>query len=189
MSPQFKAQARAEEADLLRKLEAVRAVLRAYGEAPLSEAPAPEKAPGRPALASPPATSANKEKKPLEGFSPYGADVVRAAIKVVKERPGGPVATRDMVAAIEAMGQEIRGVDKVNALSALLARSADLTNHGRRGWTLSPALEAIAEADRALEFVASAALVPPPTPTPSAIVDRWRLLAERAVNEVAEVDK
>jgi len=135
MTPDIIAQMKAEQADLRRKLEAIQAVLAAYGVTDTA-APATTARTGA-LLATTSKVPPLRERVPLSRFSEYGAQVVNAALHVVQARSSGPVLTRDLVAEIEKMGIEIRGNDKVNALSALLARSADLVSHGRRGWTAS----------------------------------------------------
>lgn len=130
-------QMQAEEADLIKKLEAVRAFLIAYGAAPKPVAVADRPVATKAAQTLPTAKSTHsRDRVPLERFTEYGAGVVRAAIESVRNEPSRPVMTRRLVELIEARGVEVRGVDKVNALSALLARSMDLKSIGRRGWTL-----------------------------------------------------
>jgi hypothetical protein len=134
MTPEIIAQLKAEQADLRCKLAALDAVIGAYGQPPgRPHEPKPEAkyamADARP--------SATREQMPLERFSSYGQSVIRAAMMVVNPFDGPPTPTKDLVELIESRGQEIRGTDKPNALSSLLARSADLINHGRRGWTLA----------------------------------------------------
>ena len=120
-------QMRAEEADLMRKLDAVRAFLAAYGEpAASSTKQAPPKKPG----------GGSRGKVGLDGFGEYGRATVIEAMKFISKHDH-PVITRRIVEAMTARGYEIRGNDPVNALSALLARCADVISHGRSGWTLA----------------------------------------------------
>ncbi len=141
-------QLRAEEADLLRKLEAVRGVLRAYGEMRSVqdntrsdvELAGPKHSAAR--------TEGNRERVGLERFSEYGRQIVSAAIDAITDAATDvPIPTRMLVDMIEARGLSIRGEDKNNALSALLARSIHVRSNGRRGWTLvsDPSAEALKE--------------------------------------------
>ncbi|MGA0532102.1 hypothetical protein [Hansschlegelia sp. KR7-227] len=129
-------QMKAEEADLMRKLDAVRAFLAAYG-VQNGRAPSGERNMPKPAIVPATRPASVRDRVPLDRFTEYGREVVKAAITAVKKETVRPVLTRRLVELIEAEGVEIRGVDKVNALSALLARSIDLTSIGRRGWTLA----------------------------------------------------
>ncbi|RQW44104.1 hypothetical protein [Novosphingobium sp. LASN5T] len=136
---------RREEADLTQKLEALRMILRAYGaDAPiaaLSAAPtivAPTiEVPNGPVAAATLTPKTGREKVSLDRFGDYGRSVVQAAIDECRSHLGRPIASRDMVTLVERRGIEVRGNDKVNAISALLARSIDLKPNGRKGWTLS----------------------------------------------------
>src|SRR5690606_10300635 len=56
----------------------------------------------------------------------------------------GLMKTRELVEFVEAMGHEISGQNKVNALGALLARSADIVGHGKSGWSLADREKALA---------------------------------------------
>jgi len=58
--------------------------------------------------------------------------------------------TRDLVTFIEAAGHDISGENKVNALGALLARSADIVGHGKSGWELADREKALAIINRYL---------------------------------------
>lgn len=116
-----------EEADLARKLKAVREFLAAYGPGSTAEVN------GTPAKKSP---SGRREKVGITGFGTYGRRVIAEAMRSLATT-SQPVKTRDLVPAIEAMGVTITGENKINALGALLARSADITSHGKQGWTLA----------------------------------------------------
>lgn len=134
-----------EEAELSRKLEAVRSLLSAYGI--LRVVPLPNGLISAPTASAPPrgradmhsrgVANSGREKVPLERFGDYGRTVVQAAIDECRSHLGSPIASRDMVTLVEQKGIEVRGNDKVNAISALLARSIDLKPNGRKGWTLS----------------------------------------------------
>lgn len=125
---------RREEAELLRKLEAVRGLLRAYGASPEAASLA---RPSSDTVPVPKNHGRGREKMSIERFSDYGRSVVRAAIDECISHLGSPIASREMVALVEKRGIEVRGEDKANAISALLARSIDLKPNGRKGWTLS----------------------------------------------------
>jgi hypothetical protein len=135
MTPDFIIQMRAEKADLQRKLEAIDAVIAAY----CAEEPAVDEAPQRPSIRvlPRPLSLASRERLPLARFSDYGQSVIRAAMNMLPASNGTPVPTRELLEVLEVLEVEVRGNDKANALSALLSRSADLMNHGRRGWTLA----------------------------------------------------
>jgi hypothetical protein len=90
---------RAEEADLLKKLEAVRAFLSAYagGESPPSSKGASRQARG-----------SSREKVEIEGFGGYGRKVVAEAMRMLL-CANHPIRTSELIAPIEAMGVEITG--------------------------------------------------------------------------------
>jgi hypothetical protein len=131
-------QLKTEEADLLRKLEAVRGVLRAYGALTPDGDGKPAAVPHVPTANIPALKSeGGRERVGLDRFSEYGRQIVQAAIDAIKGDGGSaPIRTKLLVEMIEAQGLTIRGEDKGNALSALLARSIDVRSNGRRGWTL-----------------------------------------------------
>lgn len=117
---------RAEESDLVRKLEAVRHFLAAYA-GPVASASTP------PAQKRASRGSAERADK----FGGYGMGVIDAVASVLPGPSKNPLMTRDIIAKLEASGVAIRGKNKVNALSALLARSSRIKGHGRSGWTLA----------------------------------------------------
>ena len=127
-------QMRAEEADLVRKLEAVRVFLAAYGEAPKGgDSTAPKTTRSAPRSKNVPITS-------------YQADTrtsVALSLMIMATSPG-LVKTADLVKGVEAMGHEISGSNKVNALGALLARSEDVEGRGKSGWTVYDREKALA---------------------------------------------
>ena len=130
------AQLKAEEADLERKLKAVRQVLAVYGAAPATPAGASSSSPPTPSPTR--AATGKRERVGLDRFSEYGRAVVEAAIQVIlHDGSGRPIPTRELLESIQQRGIEVRGEDKTNALSALLARSVDVRPNGRRGWTLA----------------------------------------------------
>lgn len=119
-------QMRKEEADLMRKLRAVRDFLSAYGETPANEikvVPASFTA------------SVNREKVTIEGYTPYGQKVVATAMAKLLTS-GEPIRTRQLLEYVNEAGIEVSGKEPVNALGALLYRSADIVSHGKAGWTL-----------------------------------------------------
>lgn len=115
---------RGEEADLVRKLAAVRQFLSVYGEAPVSGSTTPNRL-------------ARSFVDRIDKFGSYGKAVIDAAVALLPADGLRPVPTRELVDHIEFRGVEIRGENKVNALSALLARSSQIKGHGRSGWTLA----------------------------------------------------
>ena len=126
---------RAEEAELISKLEAIRSVLIVYGADVKTGASfsAPHIAKQASALLE---GNTARVRAPLDRFSAYGANVIRTAMRCIEEHPIVPVPTRLLVDLIQERGVEIRGEDKVNALSALLARCLEVKSNGRRGWTI-----------------------------------------------------
>jgi hypothetical protein len=130
MSPEFIAAARAEEAELVKKLEAVRGLLSAYGAGDTG-------APVAPAVPVAKPKTTEWAARPKDKFTPYGQDIVDRAIAVVRAAPELPIKTKAIADVMLADGVEIRGNDPANALGALLARSSALQSLGKRGWTLT----------------------------------------------------
>jgi hypothetical protein len=128
------ARMKAEEADLVRKLEAIRAFLRAYIPEQATSGSPKSIQPHQPATVG---RATERERVGLDRFTSYGRDVITAVIRIISDCGPQPVPTRDLVKRLELEGVEIRGADKGNALSALLARSIDVRSNGRRGWTLT----------------------------------------------------
>ena len=119
-------QMRAEEADLVRKLQAVRDFLAAYGEAPKGGDSGAPKATRN---------SARSKSVPITSYQDDTRTSVALSLMIMATSPG-LVKTAELVKGVEAMGHEIGGANKVNALGALLARSEDVEGHGKRGWTV-----------------------------------------------------
>ena len=139
MSPEFIAAAKAEESDLLKKLEALRALLAAYDMPPAQvEAKPKPKAekPSAPPAAVRQAKSGSAERA-MDKFTPYGRAVVAAAVNVARASPRLPIKTREITEILLENGVEIRGNDPVNALGAMLHRCSSLRSLGKRGWTLA----------------------------------------------------
>lgn len=128
---------REEEADLVRKLQAVRDFLAAYGEAPITR---PQPAAGRAR-----AEGGTRPKVEIDSFTAQTRNSVVLAIQALTTTTG-LMKTSELVQYVEAMGHTISGENKVNALGALLSRSADLIGHGKSGWEL-------ADREKALEIV------------------------------------
>lgn len=121
-------QMREEEADLVRKLQAVRDFLHAYGEAPSDVGVTGTS--GRAKSAS-----GSREKVEITSFTEQTRTSVVLAMMCMAA-DGKLKKTRELVEFIEAMGHEVSGKNPVNALGALLARSADIEGHGKSGWSL-----------------------------------------------------
>lgn len=121
------AQMRREEADLNRKLKAVRDFLAAYGEGP-QESPVAV----RPRAASIPPV---REKVEITSFTEQTRTSVVLAMQCMAV-DGRLKKTRELVQFIQAMGHKVSGNNPVNALGALLARSIDVEGHGKSGWSL-----------------------------------------------------
>ncbi|MBH0112386.1 hypothetical protein I5E68_05380 [Novosphingobium sp. YJ-S2-02] len=130
---------KAEEADLLRKLEAVRAMLSAYGEAAQEQnnPPALRLGPSRDGHLSPATSKPQPVRGPVEIDDYTEATRKSVVLSILALYINGcMLKTRDLVAFVESMGHEVNGKNKVNALGALLSRSADVQAHGKSGWTL-----------------------------------------------------
>lgn len=122
-------QMRTEEADLSRKLQAVRDFLAAYGEQPKDAESGDIAAPKRGGGA------ARSKNVPITSYTENTRTSVALSLMVMATSEG-LVKTADLVERIEAIGHEISGSNKVNALGALLARSEDVEGHGKSGWTV-----------------------------------------------------
>jgi len=121
-----------EERTLQTKLDAVRRMLAVYRRGNDSVPPNPTfPQPPQPPPAPPRAALSLR----VDRFGSYGLAVVEKSIAILPDATGSPVMTRDLVDRLEREGMEVRGADKVNALSAILARSSRVKAHGRRGWT------------------------------------------------------
>ena len=71
----------------------------------------------------------------MDKFGPYGQRIVDFADRFLPGSDSNPVPTRDLVQYMEESGITITGNNKVNSLSALLARSTKMKGWGRAGWT------------------------------------------------------
>lgn len=128
---------RDEEADLVRKLQAVRDFLTVYGGGitqPAKQVSAKTESGGRP-------------KAEIDSFTMQTRNSVVLALQALTVAPG-LMKTSELVQFIESMGHTINGDNKVNALGALLARSADVIGHGKSGWEL-------ADREKAIQIVAN----------------------------------
>lgn len=137
MDADIVARMRSEEADLARKLQAVRDFLAAYGEAPASSP--------RQSVVSLRGDSGSRPKVAIDSFTAQTKTSVVLSIMALTQSDG-LMKTSELVEFVEARGHQISGENKVNALGALLARSADVIGHGKSGWEL-------ADRERALEIV------------------------------------
>ena len=115
----------AEREDLLRKLDAVEKFLAVYGRDGAKPV-------ARPSVKR---VLARSFADRIDKFGVYGQSVINGALKHLPSVDGEPVLTRDLVTMLDDEGIAIRGENKVNALSALLARSSQIKGHGRNGWT------------------------------------------------------
>lgn len=129
MDDDFIARLDAEEAALEAKLAAVRHMKAVYGAAPRSGNLSPSVR-----SSTPRATRSQADR--LDKFGSYGQQVIDAAMEILPGEDGTPMATRVVLEKLEFRGVEVRGANKINALSALLARSTKIKGHGRSGWTL-----------------------------------------------------
>lgn len=137
MDADIVARMRSEEADLARKLQAVRDFLAAYGEAPAN--------PSRQSTAGLRVEPGSRPKVGIDSFTAQTRTSVVLSMMALTQT-NGLMKTSELVEFVESMGHQISGENKVNALGALLARSADLIGHGKSGWEL-------ADRERALEIV------------------------------------
>lgn len=130
---------RDEEADLSRKLQAVRDFLSVYGESP--QVPA-----SRPVVGSR-SESGARPKVEIDAFTKQTRTSVVLALQALTTTTS-LMKTSELVRIIEAQGYTINGDNKINALGALLSRSADVIGHGKSGWEL-------ADREKALQIVSS----------------------------------
>jgi hypothetical protein len=124
----------AEEADLERKLEAVRLMKAAYGVGSGVTTVAPLAV----ERAKPVARKSRDLSDRMDKFGLYGQHIIDSALLMLPGADHNPLPTRNLVTMLETIGVDIRGENKVNALSALLARSTKIKGHGRSGCWQSP---------------------------------------------------
>jgi len=122
---------RREREDLARKLRAVDAFLAAYDAGDVAA-----QTTGSPHSRQKTNSRMSREKVGVDGFGEYGRGIVANAMKRLLESPH-PARTREIVDYIESIGIEISGENKINAVGAMLARSADIVSHGKKGWTVA----------------------------------------------------
>jgi len=129
---------RAEEADLVKKLGAIRSVLAVYDPAPAApvSARAKEEAGDDPgtALAREVVRSASRR---ITTMTEYANGIRSVARQVIQNSTVQPVPTRLIIEELTRRGMEIRGQNPLNAVSALLSRSPEFTAQGRNGWMLT----------------------------------------------------
>lgn len=131
-------QMRSEEADLLRKLKAVRDFLAAYVEAPNDTF-----ADAQPIRVK--TSNGSREKVDITSFTEQTRRSVLLSLEAMV-RDSGLKKTKELVDYIEKHGHEVSGKNKVNSLGALLARSVDVEGRGKSGWT-------VANRDQALQIL------------------------------------
>lgn len=131
MDEDIVARMEAEEADLAAKLEAVRQFLAVYR----GKAGARAEKPSARAASNSPRPKRSQDDR-LDKFGPYGQRIVDTVTNLLPGNGGNPVPTRRLVDQLGILGVEITGNNKVNSLSALLARSSKIKGYGRAGWTL-----------------------------------------------------
>lgn len=129
---------RSEEAELVRKLDAVRHFLKAYASGSQSDSAASPRSTR--SAASPRSLTSRKDK-----FGSYGQGIIDTSVKILPAHGNSPMPTRDLVEKLERYSVEVRGENKVNALSALLARSTSIQGYGRSGWTRAAGVDVNAE--------------------------------------------
>lgn len=131
-------QMRDEEAALLRKLDAVRTFLAAYGEEPVVAGAAPA-----PAATQSDSARRAREKVAITSFTLQTRQSVLLSLEAMVHAQG-LVKTSDLVDYVHKRGHEISGDNKVNALGALLSRSEDVQGFGKSGWTVRDRERALA---------------------------------------------
>lgn len=121
----FLAEAIEEERQLLARLEAVRAVICAYG------------AYGRnPSAAHAGRTTSQGSTSRVTRSASAHTQRIKAVVRDLLAGADEPTPTRDLVAHLEGKGIEIAGKSKVASLSALLSHSAEFEPIGRQGWII-----------------------------------------------------
>lgn len=133
----FESKLLAEEADLERKLAAVRAMKAAYGIGGKAVAVARSATVKSTTATAGGARSARNATDRMDKFGSYGQHIIDTACKLLPGEGMTPTPTRTLVEHFATLGVEVRGENKVNALSALLARSSKIKGYGRAGWTLA----------------------------------------------------
>ena len=129
MDQQFLDKLQQEEAELSRKLDAIRGVIAVY---------TPTGPVARPKALSPLAVaSALLQRGVRSAKDSYASDVRGIAADVIRSSSSLPVPTKIIVDEVMRRGIEIRGQSALNAVSALLSRSDDFVANGRSGWTLA----------------------------------------------------
>jgi hypothetical protein len=112
----------AEERQLLARLEAVRAVIRAYGG-------------GTNDHDNKSGVSGNNNEKPRRAPSDKTKRVMSLLAKLLDGVPD-PTPTRDLLAFIESEGIQLGGQNSVATLSAMLSRATEFEPVGKSGWRL-----------------------------------------------------
>ena len=137
---------RAEEADLTRKLVAVRGFLAAYGEGPMEAPVSTRSFENVPAAPRPPKRdTSGRSKVGIDSFTQQSRISVLVSMLAMTTSTQ-LMKTKQLVEFVEAMGHTVSGDNKVNALGALLSRSADIISHGKSGWEL-------ADREKALQLI------------------------------------
>jgi hypothetical protein len=110
-----------EERQLVARLSAVRALIRAYGGATENQEEA----------IAPTQDNLRRTRSPSEHTQSIKA-LVRDLIRSKKE----PTATRDILSSLEGAGIQVHGKNPVATLSALLSHAEEFEPVGRKGWLL-----------------------------------------------------
>jgi hypothetical protein len=134
---------REEERVLQEKLEAVRRTLAIYDRGNVIVPPTDPAHPSQPPRTILTVPHHGTAPPRMDRFGSYGNAIIEKSISLVPGPTGAPMMTRDLVERLEREGMTVRGTDKVNALSALLARSSRLKAHGRRGWTRAESVRGV----------------------------------------------
>lgn len=153
---------RAEEADLARKLAAVRGFLAAYGEEPLEVTTPPLAG----AFASPVVHAQKREygarpKVEIDKFTEQSRISVLLSMMAMTTA-NRLMKTKQLVDFVEHMGFEVSGDNKINALGALLSRSVDIISHGKSGWELADREKALGLIEQNRDLIGGAKENAPP---------------------------
>ena len=129
--------AKQEEADLLRRLVAVRQLIAAYGGEPAPEASA------LPHFTAPPAHTAAKPDPAVLNFprsaarprtSPRTEQALAVVVGMLDERGNANIPLQELLAAVEAQGIEVGGKKPASTLSAMLSNAGRYVSERGLGW-------------------------------------------------------
>ncbi|MBL8658425.1 MAG: hypothetical protein JNM75_01580 [Rhodospirillales bacterium] len=117
-----------EERQLVARLDAVRAVIRIYGKIVDNQAGS---LPG----ADKPACNTNHRPRPTRSPSAH-TQQIKDLIRDLLDGESEPTPTRLILSFLDGEGIEVRGTNKISALSAILSHAEEFETVGRQGWIL-----------------------------------------------------